>query len=370
MTAGSPAPDQPVSVDLWRVALRLRRPHAAAHGSESLRSVIVVRVLLADGTEGWGECSALGRPTYTGEFTAGAWLVLRDELAPALLAQQTPSIVGHPMAVAGITTAWTDAVLRRDGTSLAAVLAAPFGAPPAASIPVCAVVGLRGSTNEVVAEVAERIEHQAAMVKLKVTPARDDLAAVEAVRDGWPDLPLAVDFNGTADIDALRRLDRLSLAYIEQPAPAEDLVASAHFAAQVSCPIALDESISSSGALDAAVALQAGSVVNVKPARCGGPRGAASLVARARAAGWDTFVGGMIESGVGRAAALAVAALPEGTMPTDLGPSMAYFDLDLTDPLDTDGRGQVVTPTGPGIGRTPHVARLEAHRADHLTVEA
>jgi len=357
-----------VSVGLWRVALPLRRPHAAAHGSESVRSLILVQVGLADGTEGWGECSALERPTYTAEYTAGAWLVLRDELAPALLEQRTPSIVGHPMALAGVTTAWTDAVLRREGRSLAAVLAQPLGAAPTISMPVCAVIGLLGSADDVVAEVAERIEHRVAMVKLKVTPAREDLVAVEAVRDAWPDLALAVDFNGTADLDALRWLERLSLAYVEQPAPADDLVGSARFAAQVGCPVALDESVSSVGAFDAAVALGSGSIVNVKPARCGGPRGAASLVARARSAGWQAFVGGMVESGVGRAAALAVAALPGGTLPTDLGPSLAYVDVDLTEPLTTDPSGRILTPTGPGIGRTPLLDHLEAHTIDRTTV--
>jgi O-succinylbenzoate synthase len=222
--------------------------------------------------------------------------------------------------------------------------------------------------DDLVAAVDERVEERVAMVKLKVTPAREDLAAVAAVRLAWPDLELAVDFNGTATLEAVKEVARHELVYIEQPAPAEALVESAHLATLVGCPIALDESATSLGALDAAVALQAGSVVNVKPARCGGPHAAATMVAHARNAGLDVFVGGMIETGVGRAAALAVAALPGALLPTDLGPSHAYFDEDVTEPLLTDGSGRITVPMEPGIGRAPLAGHLDEVVVDHLTL--
>ncbi|MGN6696333.1 MAG: enolase C-terminal domain-like protein, partial [Aquihabitans sp.] len=123
------------------------------------------------------------------------------------------------------------------------------------------------------------------------------------------------------------------------------------------------------GSLDAAVALGAGSIANIKPARCGGPHAAAALVARARNAGLDVFVGGMLESGVGRAAALAVAALPGCTVPTDLGPSLAYFDEDVTEPLLTDDTGRMVVPTAPGIGVEPEPSHLDLFAVDRLVLE-
>jgi O-succinylbenzoate synthase len=199
-----------------------------------------------------------------------------------------------------------------------------------------------------------------------VTPAPEDLVAVEAVRDAWPDLALAVDFNGTATPEALRRLDPLGLAYVEQPAPADDLVASAHLAGLIGCPVALDESITSRGALDAAVALAAGGIVNVKPSRCGGPDRAVELLGRARDAGWGAFVGGMLESGVGRATALAVAAHPAASLPTDLGPSLAYVEVDVTEPLRLDELGRMAVPSGPGIGVVPVPERLAAVAVDRL----
>jgi O-succinylbenzoate synthase len=358
------------SVELVRVQMPLRHEHRAGHGSEPVRDLIVVGAAFDDGTIGWGECSALAHPTYAGEYTAAAWIVLRDEIVPAVLAGRAPQVVGHPMATAGVLTALTDALLKRVDRPLATELAASMGANPLAAVPTAAVISRADDIGEVLALVDERVQAGVALVKLKVTPDPHDLAAVAAVRDAWPDLALAVDFNGTAEPDSLRSLDRLHLDYIEQPAPADELVASAHLASLVGAPIALDESITSIGALDAAVALGAGRIANVKPARCGGPHAAAALVAHARNAGLEVFVGGMLESGVGRAAALAVAALPACTLPTDLGPSLAYYAEDLTAALVADDSGRMVIPSGGGIGVVPDRAQLDRFAVDRMVLVA
>jgi O-succinylbenzoate synthase len=356
------------SVELVRIRMPLRHAHRAAHGTEAVRDLILVAAAFDDGVVGWGECSALARPTYTSEHTAGAWLVLRDEIVPAVFAGRAPQVVGHPMASAAVLTALTDATLRRVDRSLATELAAALGGNPLAALQTCAVVSRSEVVDDVLAVVQERVEARVAMVKLKVTPDRRDLAAVGAVREAWPDLALAVDFNGTADTDALRQLDRLHLEYVEQPAPADELVRSAHFAALIGAPVALDESITSAGALDAAVALGAGRIANIKPARCGGPHPAAQMVAHARSAGLEVFVGGMVESGVGRAAALAVAALPACGLPTDLGPSLAYFDEDVTAPLATDGSGRMLVPQAGGIGVVPVAEHLDRFAVERLVL--
>ncbi|MEZ5140329.1 MAG: enolase C-terminal domain-like protein [Acidimicrobiales bacterium] len=355
----------PVRATLHRLRYPLAHAHVAAHGTEDHRELVLVEVELADGTVGWGECSALARPTYTAEHAAGAWLVLRDELVPAALAGREPGVVGHPMATAAVRTAVLDARLRAEGASLAAALAGEVEV--AEAVPWCAVVSRGADLGDLVTAVAERLRGPVDLVKLKVTPATEDLAAVREVRFTWPDLPLAVDFNGTATDDALRALERVGLTYVEQPAPADQLLESARMAARAGCPVALDESVSSPGDLDAAVALGAGSVLNVKPARCGGPDRAAELLSRARAAGWGAFVGGMLESGVGRAAALAVAAQATTTLPTDLGPSLSYVDVDVTEALGLDGNGRMRIPTGPGIGVVPiddHLRAVTVERVD------
>lgn len=369
MSTTPPAPDvgaEVVRVGLWRVALPLVRAHRAAHGSEAVRELVLVEVQLADGTVGWGECSTLARPTYVAEHTAGAWAVLRDELAPALVAGRPSTVVGHPMATAGIVTAATDALLRRVDRSLATELAALGGTNPVAEVPTTAVVG-RGTVEEVLAEVDER-RALASMVKCKVGPDRRDRATVAAVRAAWPELALAVDANGTLDAEGARAFDDLGLAYLEQPFGPDELVATAALAGRMGTPIALDESVATPGQLDSAVALGAAKVLNVKPARAGGPHAAATLVGRARNAGLEVFVGGMVESGVGRAAALCLAASPLCSLPTDLGPSAAYLDPDVTEPIVAGADGTVVVPMGPGIGRAPDADRLAAVTTEHLVV--
>lgn len=350
-----------------RVRLPLRTPLRSAHGTESVRDLVLVRVILGDGTSGWGECSALARPTYTAEHTAGAWLVLRDELAPALLAGTDPEVVGHPMAAAAVGTARLDARLRRQGRRLVEELGAAHGRP-AERVPTAAVVSLGGSIDEVLAVVADRVGEGAALIKVKVTPRPTDLEAVAAVRATWPDLALAVDGNGTLDVRSLSVLAPLHLTYVEQPAPADDLLASAALARRFDVPIALDESITSPASLEVALTLGAGTVVNVKPARLGGVGVAAEVARVAADAGCAVFVGGMLETGVGRAAALAVAALPWCTLPTDLGPSSRYLDHDLTEPIELDGHGLLSVPVGPGIGVTPDPDRLREVAVDRLVL--
>ncbi|MGI8777294.1 MAG: enolase C-terminal domain-like protein [Acidimicrobiales bacterium] len=361
--AGAP---EVVEVELVRVRVPLVRPHWSAHGTEVVRDVALVRIALADGNVGWGECGALARPTYTAEYTDGAWAVLRTELGPALLAGHPPGVVGHPMAVAAVEAATIDAELRRTGRALAVHLAALHGGQPTRSILTTAVVSRADRVADVMAAVAAHVDAGVAMVKVKVTPAAADVAAIEAVRANWPDLVLAADANGTADQALVARLDRLGLAYLEQPAPADALVTSAALAQRTDTPIALDESVTSRGTLDAAIALRSGSVLNVKPARVGGLEVAAHLVAAAVDGGWHVFVGGMLETGVGRAAAVAVAVLPGCALPTDLGPSSRYFATDITDPLVVDQAGRLMVPTGAGIGRVPRAGRVDEFSVDRF----
>lgn len=352
-------------VELIRVRVPLVAPLRSAHGVEAVRDLVLVRVALADGTEGWGECSALARPTYTAEHTAGAWAVLREELVPALLAGRDAGVVGHPMAATALAVARTDAGLRRRGRRLVEELGARHGRP-AERLPTTAVLGRAGSVDDLLRSVADQVALGVALVKLKVTPRPEDLEAVGAVRSTWPGLALAVDGNGSLDRRSLAHLDGLGLVYIEQPAPPEALLESAALAERLDTPVALDESITSLDALETALALRALHVVNVKPARVGGIQAAADLVRTAVDAGAVAFVGGMLETGVGRAAALAVASLPGCTLPTDLGPSARYLADDVTEPIVTDDAGRVVLPTGPGIGVTPRPERLDAVAVERL----
>lgn len=347
-----------VGVDLWWLRFVLPRAHVAAHGATVHRELIVVRVHDAAGGAGWGECDALEEPGYSAEYTAGAWEVLRTSGVPALLTGGGPQIAAHPMASAALAGALLDAELRDVGTPLREALGG--GVRRVASTAVC---GLADSLDDLLAMVEGHLAAGHRSVKLKVQPGWDS-EPVAAVRANWPELVLAVDANGsypTVDValDALAPLARAGLRYIEQPLPPNDLVGSAALAARLEVPVALDEAVCSLGDLRRAVRLAAGSVLNVKSARLGGPRAAVAVAEAAAAAGLACFGGGMLEAGIGRATALAVAAIPACGLPTDLGPTSRYLSSDIVAPIELDADGCLAVPDGPGIGVTPDLARLE-----------
>jgi O-succinylbenzoate synthase len=365
--ADHPLDGRIVAVELRRVRLPLRHPMVAAHGTEHHRDVVLVAAERADGTVGRGECSTLSRPTYTAEWTGAAWWVLRDELVPALLAGGDAGIVGHPMATASLATAVLDARLRSEATNLAAFLGAEAGR----AVPSTAVSGIHPTVDALLAAVSADLAAGHRSVKCKIRPGWD-VEPLAAVRSAWPDLALAADANGAygrSDVAHLAELDDLALAYLEQPFAADDLLASAELARRTGIRLALDESITSVAAVALVAELGAAHVVSAKPARLGGVDVAARVVALAAERGLGAFVGGMLETGIGRAAALAVAALPGCDRPTDLGPSSRYFAADLTPALELDGAGALTVPTGPGLGVAPDIDRLDAVTVDRLVLK-
>jgi O-succinylbenzoate synthase len=351
----------PVAVELRRVGLDLRHPLVAGHATIARREVVLVAVRMADGATGWGECAALERPTYSPETTAGAWALLRDELAPAALAGRPDGVAGHPMAHAALADACLDARLRASGTGLAASLGASR-----AQVPSVRVLGIAASVDELLAAV----EAAPAGVKLKIAPGWD-VEPLRAVRAAFPDRWLAADANGGYDPDGLEGLasiDELDLAYLEQPVAG--LTAAAEASKRLATPVVLDEPIGAADTVRAALALGGLGGVNLKPGKAGGIEATARVIALAADEGLAAFVGGMLETGVGRAGALALAALDGCTLPTDLGPSEWYFDTDVTPPVVAGRPGTVAVPSGPGLGVEPDPVRLDAATTDRVVLEA
>jgi O-succinylbenzoate synthase len=184
-------------------------------------------------------------------------------------------------------------------------------------------------------------------VKVKVAPDRALPSA--AIPE---DVSVQADANGSyaRDPGQIAALDELGLLAIEQPLAADDLAGHAVLTRELRTPVVLDESVPSLDALDAAIDLRAADGVSVKPARLGGIAVARTAHDRCVAAGVAAKVGGLLETGIGRAAALAVAALPGFTWPADLSASDRYWHEDITEPFELDANGCLVVPDGPGLG--------------------
>lgn len=355
-------------VELRVVGLPLVAPFATAAGARTTRDVLLVRVD-AGGVTGWGECAAFVEPSYTAETIATARHVLAGFLVPALggvrtageLAAAFSAVRGHPMARAALESAVLDLVGRRHGQPLWRLLG---GSPQAR--PAGVALGLQPSAAALVDAVSQTLAEGYRQVKLKIRPGWDVEPARE-VRERFPDLALWVDGNGSytpADLGALQALDGLGLRMIEQPLPADDLVGHARLGARLGTPLCLDESVESVGDLEAAAALGAARVLNLKPGRVGGLLAARQLAHRARELGLEVFVGGMLESGLGRTACLHLQTLGEVTLDGDLSAPGRYLHEDLVRPSPSlDARGCLAVPSGPGVG-----VEVQQEAVDRLTL--
>lgn len=359
MTAPGPSPD-PVRIEVIEVrelAMPLASPFETSFSRVDAREVMVVGIT-AGGLSGRGEAPVARRPGFSYETTETAWHVIRDAFAPALLGQRLAgaadlrralgTLRGHPMARAGLIGALEDLLARRDGVPLWRRLGGRGG-----RIPVGVSVGLEPTDEAVLARVERFVAAGYPRVKLKIRPGRD-AALVRRVRERFPDLPLAADANGAYDpgeAAALRDLDAFGLLWIEQPFPPDDLLAHARLQAVTRTPVCLDESVGSAAEARTAFAVGACRAINVKPGRVGGLDEAVRIHDVCREAGVLAFVGGMLETGIGRAANVHLATLPHFTLAGDLSASDRYWAEDIIEPPFALGPGgTLAVPEGPGIG--------------------
>ncbi|WP_067500146.1 o-succinylbenzoate synthase [Actinoplanes sp. TFC3] len=346
-------------VELRRVAMPLVAPFRTSFGTETERDVLLVRVVTED-AEGWGECVAMADPRYSSEYAAAAADVLRRFLIPAVLQQPrldaitvAPALApfkGHRMAKAALETAILDAELRAAGRSFARELGAVHDRVP------CGVsVGIMDSIPELLDAVDGYLAEGYLRIKLKIEPGWD-VEPVRAVRERFGDeVLLQVDANTAytlADARHLARLDPFALLLIEQPLDEDDVAGHAELARMIATPVCLDESITSARTAAAAISLGACAVVNIKPGRVGGYLEARRIHDVCAAQGIPVWCGGMLETGLGRAANVALAALPGFTLPGDTSASGRYFSTDLTEPFVL-ADGHLDVPDKPGLGVAP-----------------
>ena len=341
-----------------RIAMPLVRPFRTSFGTETERDVLVVEAVTSDGVHGWGECATMSWPGYSSEYSDSALDVMRHHLIPRLVGTSMDPyeaqaalepVRGHYMAKSAVLTALLDAWLRERGQSLGSYLGAVR-----AEVDCGVSVGIPSSLPALIDEVDGYVDAGYRRIKLKMEPGWD-LEPVRTIRERYPEIPLQTDANQAYtrdDIALLTQLDDYSLLLIEQPLPEEDWFG--HVLASRACatPICMDESILTVESADSAIALQAASIINIKPGRVGGYLQAKAIHDRCLALGAPVWCGGMLETGIGRAANIALAALPGFTLPGDTSASNRYFAQDITEPFVLKD-GRLAVPTGPGIGVDP-----------------
>ena len=349
------------------VELPLVEPFVAAHGTMTVRELVVVEIDSDEG-HGWGECSALPEASYTDEFAAGAFMVIDEELAPRLVGHDLSAdgvqarlslVSGNPMAKAALEMAVLDIELRRDGQSLADRLGAKATHVRAgAAVGLCPVDAIRD-------RVAALADDGFGRVKLKVAPGHD-LDAVSAAQVGAPSIEVQVDGNGAYEwqhIGHLVELAQSGVTAVEQPFAVDDEGPTAELVERSPVPIVADEAASSTVEVGRLYEMGAVSGVSIKPPRIGGIGPAVALHDWCADHGVPATAGGMVESGLGRHALAALAALPGFTLTGDVSPARRWLAADPWPDLQPAEElpGELGVPAEPGVAPDPDRDLLDHH---------
>ena len=360
-------------ITLKELRLPLKEPFRISSGAVHERRIFLLELRDTSGASTWSECVAGEAPNYSSEFIDSAWVTIAQCVAPRVFARafDHPGDVhddlerdfrGHQMAKAAVEMGMWALAATAAGEPLAR-----FIGGTRTEIATGISLGIQQSPEALVEKVRGALAEGYRKVKIKIEPGHD-VTWLRAVRDAvGPEAHLMADANNAYTLDDAERLaelDELHLMMIEQPLAHDDLVRHAELQRRLRTPVCLDESITSLDRAQDMVALGSGRIINIKPGRVGGYASSLAIHDFCQSNGIPVWCGGMLESGVGRAYNVALASLPNFTMPGDVSPSARYWARDVVTPEWTMDRGMVRVPLDrPGIG-----VDVDAERIASLTV--
>lgn len=361
-------------VDVYAVSLPYVEPLKTSFGAEPSKAAVLVRVTTSAGVEGWGEAAVEIRPGYGSETIGTALHILKNFLIPQVVGRAisdpteipvlTRSVRGNHHTKAGLEAAVWDAAAKTQHMRLADYFATflPEGHASRGKANVGVSIGIQPTVEDTLKIIRKRMDQGYRRIKLKIEPGWE-LPLAQGVRAALPDAVIMLDANSAytlADADRLKQLDAYNLLMIEQPLGDNDIYQHSKLQPQLQTPICLDESIKSADDLRLALEIGACRILNLKPARVGGYTESLEIYRVCVEHNLPLWIGGMLETGVGRAANLAFASLPGVTMPCDISATDRYFNPDITEPpfvLNPDSTLDV--PAGEGIGVEVIPERLE-----------
>jgi len=355
---------------LRELHMRLVTPFQISVGTTDMRRILLVEADV-DGVVGWGECVAGETPMYSPETTETAWHILRDHLWPLIKGREFDSaadvwdllsfVRGHEMAKGALEAAVWDAEAKQKNMPLWKLLG---GTREEVASGVS--IGIKDGVDELVATVKKELAAGYQRIKIKVKPGKD-LEQVKRLRQEFPKIKLMVDANSVyrfEDWPRLKELEGFYLMMIEQPLGWDDLYGHVALQKKLDTPICLDECIHTVEQTEAAIALGACKIINIKLGRVGGYTVARKIHDLCQQGGLPVWCGGMLESGIGRAHNIALSTLPNFTLPGDVTASKRYWHEDIIEPeVTVSAQGTIRVPTAPGIGFEPRLDRIEKFSA-------
>ncbi|HNK63470.1 MAG TPA: o-succinylbenzoate synthase [Anaerolineales bacterium] len=363
------------SITLHHISMPLVAAFETSFGRETERECIIIEIR-SEGVTAYGECVASRDPGYNYETTGTSMHIIKDFIAPSILGQdirdahdfqqRVSGIRGHQLAKAGVEMALWDLIGKREGKSLREL----FGGVRN-KVEVGVSIGIQDSPQKLVETATDFVNKGYARVKIKIKPGRDVEDAL-AVRKAFPDLRLQVDANSAysmEDADHLKPMDDLNLLLIEQPLFEDDIWDHHKFQAKFKTPVCLDESIVSPRHARYAIEMNACKIINIKAGRLGGLSQGIMVHDLAQQNNMPVWCGGMLETGIGRASNLALASMPNFTLPGDVSASDRYYKRDITHErfvLNPDSTIDV--PKGTGLGVTVDEEALKSYTLAKVVV--
>ena len=359
---------------LREIRLELREPFRISSGIVTDRRIALLELVDTSGARAWSECVAFQLPNYTSETIETAWLAIREWLAPRVVGQRfagpeeihavlETNIRGHNMAKAVVEMGcWGLTSVLRD-VPLATLLGGTRD-----RVATGISLGIQARPELLVERARAAVAAGYRKIKIKIQPGQD-VEYVRAVRGALGDMiDIMADANSAytlRDIEHLAQLDDFALIMLEQPLGDDDLVRHATLQRRMRTRICLDESITSVARAEDMITLGSGRIINIKPGRVGGMSASKAIHDVAERAGMPVWCGGMLESGIGRAYNVALASLPNFSLPGDLSPSARYWAQDIVTPEWTmDDAGMVRVP----LHRAGLGVDIDEERIDALTV--
>lgn len=344
-------------VNLYHLRMPLVAPFETSFGRSIDRECILIEGF-AQGLVGWGECVADRDPGYAYETTGTAWHILNEFILPRIIGveiakpeevQELLSVIrGHQMAKAAVEMCFWDLLGKQDNLPLQQLLGGR-----GSTVDVGVSVGIQSSPEKLVEAVENYLAVGYQRIKIKIKPGRDVLDC-QAVRRAFPKIRLQVDANSAYNLDTattLLPLDDLELLLIEQPLAEDDLWDHSRLQKQFHTALCLDESILSARHARQALEMEACRIINIKAGRVGGLSQAAAIHDLCKQQSVPVWCGGMLETGIGRAANLALASLPGFTLPGDISATNRYYERDITeDSFVLNPNSTINVPQGPGLG--------------------
>jgi len=330
------------------VTLRTKHEFTIARGGSSEFRVVLVTVTDKDGAFGIGEADPsrfYGEYADTVPVALAQFAPILEQADPwsleAIEAEMNAKMRGNGAAKSAVMTALYDLMGKRLGQPLYKL----FGLDPAKAPGSSFTIGF-APEEEMRLKLREAKDYPILKVKLGTDHDED---VIRIIREEAPDKTLYVDANcAWTPKQALNSIEMLvgyDVEFVEQPLPPTDPEGLRFVRDRSPLPIIADESCLVASDIPKLAGIVDG--INIKLAKCGGPREAIKMAATARAHGMLVMMGCMIETSIGI------------TTAAHLAPLLDYADLDgaalvANDPYKgaTIDGGVISIPTAPGLGVT------------------